>query len=50
MLSQAFQASRREFMSDSAKACALAAATVAAPGAFAAQLSAAPIIGVRDRR
>ena len=46
MASKAFQASRREFMSDSAKACALAAATVAAPGAFAAQLSAAPITGV----
>ena len=46
MASKAFQASRREFMSDSAKACALAAATVAAPGAFAAQLSAAPIAGV----
>ena len=48
MASKAFQASRREFMSDSAKVCALAVATVAtvaAPVAFAAQLSAAPITG-----
>ena len=45
MESKAFQASRREFMSDSAKVCALAVATVAAPVAFAAQLSAAPITG-----
>ena len=45
MASKAFQASRREFMSDSAKVCALTVATVAAPVAFAAQLSAAPITG-----
>lgn len=42
MSTNAFQASRRDFMSDSAKACVVVAAAVAAPGVFAAQLSAAP--------
>ncbi len=44
MSSKAFQASRRDFMSDSAKACVVAAAAVAAPGVFAAHLSAAPVL------
>ena len=46
MASKAFQASRREFMSDSAKAVAVAATAVAVPGVFAALPSAAPSASV----
>ena len=46
MASTAFQAARREFMSDSAKVCAVATAAMIAPGVFASRLSAAPILGV----
>ena len=46
MSSTAFQASRRDFMSDSAKACAITAAAVVAPGVFATRLSAVPRTGV----
>ncbi len=44
MSNNVFRASRRDFMSDSAKTCAVVAAAVAAPGVFAAQLSAAPVL------